>query len=106
VKLREEQTKKVIVFMNAFPRFIVASLFALGSWNAEVFGQVECTPQGNLRGLRVDGELMAFSTSIRAVAPTGAAEDQGGTAADDAASMGPRLISRGNFRDRSGRCGQ
>jgi O-glycosyl hydrolase len=64
--------------MDAFPRFIVASLFVLGSWNAEVFGQVECTPQGNLRGLRVDGELMAFSTSIRAVAPAGAAEGQGG----------------------------
>ncbi|HZL77583.1 MAG TPA: hypothetical protein VFC17_01935 [Candidatus Limnocylindrales bacterium] len=57
---------------------IVASLVLLGFWNTKVFAQVECTGQGNLRGIRVDGELMAFSTSIRAVVPTAANQGQGG----------------------------
>src|ERR1039458_3225183 len=57
---------------------IVASLVLLGFWNAEVFAQVECTGQGNLRGIRVDGELMAFSTSIRAVVATTTEAGQGG----------------------------
>jgi O-glycosyl hydrolase len=64
--------------MNTSHRLIVASLFLLGGWNAEVFGQVECAAPGNLHGIRVDGELMAFSTSIRAVAPTAMEEGQGG----------------------------
>src|ERR1019366_8827702 len=37
-----------------------------------------CAAPGNLRGIRVDGELMAFSTSIRAVVPTAANQGQGG----------------------------
>jgi len=56
---------------------IIASLVFIGWCNIAVFGQVECTPQGNLRGIRVDGELMAFNTSILAVVP-GAGEGQGG----------------------------
>src|ERR1017187_9682266 len=64
--------------MNNPSHLIIASLFLLGSWNAEVFAQVECTGQGNLRGIRVDGELMAFSTSIRAVLATTADTGQGG----------------------------
>jgi len=64
--------------MNTPHRLIVASLFLLGSWNNAVLGQVECAAPGNLRGIRVDGELMAFSTSIRAVVPTPADEAQGG----------------------------
>jgi hypothetical protein len=61
--------------MNILRHCIIASLFLLGCWSVEVFGQVECAAPGNLRGIRVDGELMAFSTSIRAVAPTSV--DQG-----------------------------
>ena len=57
---------------------IIASLLLLGSWNAEVLGQVECAAPGNLRGIRIDGELMAFSTSLRAIVPTAADEGQGG----------------------------
>jgi O-glycosyl hydrolase len=57
---------------------IVASLVLLGFWNAKVFAQVECTGQRNLRGIRVDGELMAFSTSIRAVVSTATGTGQGG----------------------------
>jgi len=64
--------------MNTIHRLIVAPLLLLTSWNAEVFGQVECNGQGNLRGIRVDGELMAFSASIRADLPGAAAEGQSG----------------------------
>jgi len=63
--------------MNTLHHLTVASLFLLGSWNIELFGQVECAAPGNLRGIRVDGELMAFSTSIRAVISTAADESQG-----------------------------
>ncbi|MGD0138008.1 MAG: hypothetical protein ABSD28_03975 [Tepidisphaeraceae bacterium] len=31
------------------------------------FGQAECVPSGGLRGIRIEGELMAFTTGIRAV---------------------------------------
>ena len=64
--------------MNTHQHLLIASLFVLCSGNEPAFGQVECTGTGNLRGIRVDGELMAFTTSIRAVAPTGAGENQGG----------------------------
>src|ERR1035437_990349 len=64
--------------MKVQHHLIVVSLFLLGFWNTEVFGQVECAAPGNLRGIRVDGELMAFSTSIRAVVPTAAEAGQGG----------------------------
>jgi hypothetical protein len=64
--------------MNNPSHLIIASLFLLGSWNTEVFGQVECAAPGNLRGIRVDGELMAFSTSIHAVLGTAADAGQGG----------------------------
>ena len=56
----------------------IASLILVGSWSTQVFGQVECAAGGNLRGIRVDGELMAFSASIRAVVAAGADESQGG----------------------------
>ena len=61
----------------SIPQLILASLLLPGFWNTEVFGQVECTAPGNLHGIRVDGELMAFSTSIHAVASTTAEADQG-----------------------------
>lgn len=40
---------------------------ALLSISDRSFGQAECVPGGGLRGIRVDGELMAFTTGIRAV---------------------------------------
>ena len=64
--------------MNGAHPWIAASLCLLGWWNVGVFGQVECSAPGNLRGIRLDGELMAFSTSIRAVAPPAAEEGQAG----------------------------
>ena len=56
---------------------IAASLLLFGPSSREVFGQAECAAGGNLRGIRVDGELMAFRTSIRAVVPAAAPEGQG-----------------------------
>jgi O-glycosyl hydrolase len=55
--------------MNTSLRWFAASLLLLISWNRG-FGQVECSGTGNLRGIRVDGDLMAFTTGIRAVVPS------------------------------------
>ncbi|MGO8926907.1 MAG: hypothetical protein ACLQU3_08470 [Limisphaerales bacterium] len=55
----------------------IASLILVGSWGTDVFAQAECAAGGNLRGIRVDGELMAFGASIRAVASSGADESPG-----------------------------
>src|ERR1035437_7181337 len=64
--------------MKTLHHLLVGALFLAGSWNADLCGQVECAAPGNLRGIRIDGELMAFSTSIRAVVPTVADQGQGG----------------------------
>jgi hypothetical protein len=56
----------------------IASLVLLAGWSGQVLGQVECTGQGNLRGIRVDGELMAFGTRIRAVVPEEAEQTRSG----------------------------
>ncbi len=107
MKLREIQTKKVTAIMKVFPRFIVASLFALGSWNAEALGQVECTPEGNLRGIRVQGELMAFSTSIRAVV-SNVGDGQGGRGRGSGGQFSREdsaLIATGSLSGDTGRGG-
>ena len=89
-------------------RLIVASLFLLVSWTTEVIGQVECTGQGYLRGIRVDGELMAFSTSIRAVVGTAAEAGQGGRGQGGGGQFsrdGSALIVTGNLTGGAGRGG-
>jgi O-glycosyl hydrolase len=93
--------------MNNPSHLIIASLLLLGSWNTEVFGQVECTGQGNLRGIRVDGELMAFSTSIRAVGPTAADQGQGGRGGGGGrfSRDGETLTVTGNLTGGGGRGG-
>jgi hypothetical protein len=58
--------------MNIPQRLAFATILLLASWNPDVSGQVECTGTGSLRGIRVEGELMAFSTSIRAITSTSA----------------------------------
>ena len=68
--------------MNTPYYLIATALLLLGSWNTAVFGQVECSAPGNLRGIRTDGELMAFTTSIHAVLPAAAEENQGGRSRD------------------------
>src|SRR5208337_2251037 len=92
--------------MNTLHHLTVASLFLLGSWNIELFGQVECAAPGNLRGIRVDGELMAFSTSIRAVISTAADESQGSRGRGVGGQFsrdGGALIVNGNLTGGAGR---
>ena len=80
---------------------IVMSIVLLCSSGAGVFGQVECTAPGNLRGIRIDGELMAFSTSIRAIAPTAAEADPGdrGRGGGQFSREGDTLTMMGNLTD-------
>ena len=51
------------------------SIFALAilvtSCCAAAYGQIEVTASGSLRGVRIDGELMAFKAGIRVVSPEG-----------------------------------
>ena len=56
----------------------IALLILVASWGTDVFAQAECAAGGNLRGIRVDGELLAFTASIRAIASSGADESPGG----------------------------
>ncbi len=46
---------------------LVIILWCLSGISYRSFGQAECTAWGNVNGIRVDGELMKFETSIRAV---------------------------------------
>ncbi len=64
--------------MTNMRRLMVASLLLLGLRGGDVFGQVECSGLGSLRGIRVDGELMAFTGSVRVVASAGAPTNQFG----------------------------
>jgi hypothetical protein len=64
--------------MTISRRLIAASLLLLCLGGADAFGQVECAGSGNLRGIRVDGELMAFTGSIRVVASAAAPTNQFG----------------------------
>lgn len=75
---------------NSPHRSIVASRFFLSAWTAEVFGLVEGTAPGNLRGIRVDGELLAFRTSVRAVVAENGLGGRGRGAADSSAAMTAR----------------
>jgi O-glycosyl hydrolase len=50
--------------MKYLPQTMMA-LCVLG-WSAVALGQAECSAWGAMRGIRVDGELMAFTTGVRA----------------------------------------
>ena len=76
--------------MTISRRLILCFLLLLGFRNTEVLGQVECVGSGNLRGIRVDGELMAFTGSIRVVASPTAPTNQFGR------GRGAALYSRDN----------
>ncbi len=76
--------------MTILKNLAATLLVLLGSWNTRVFGQLECAAPGNLRGIRVDGELMAFSTSIRVSIPrrrTKARADAAGVVMDSFHAM-------------------
>ncbi|MGB7746055.1 MAG: hypothetical protein WBN75_02055 [Verrucomicrobiia bacterium] len=85
---------------------IVMSTVLLCSSGARVFGQVECAAPGNLHGIQVGGELMAFSTSIRAVAPNAVGADQGDRDRGGQFSReGDMLVMTGNLTDGTRRSG-
>ena len=44
---------------------MLLATFILSVFCHKSFGQAECVPWGGLRGIRIDGELMAFTTGIR-----------------------------------------
>ncbi|MGD0462043.1 MAG: hypothetical protein ABSB74_06110 [Tepidisphaeraceae bacterium] len=52
--------------MNTMSRWVVAMVWVCFSCGA-AFGQAEVSGWGSLRGIRLDGELMAFTTGVRAV---------------------------------------
>ncbi|HXC98792.1 MAG TPA: hypothetical protein VN048_05580, partial [Verrucomicrobiae bacterium] len=64
--------------MTISRRLILAALLFPGFLSTDVSGQVECVGSGNLRGIRVDGELMAFTGNIRVVASATAPTNQFG----------------------------
>src|SRR5208337_4999229 len=86
----------------------IASLILVGSWSTEVFGQAECAAGGNLRGVRVDSELMAFRTSIRAVVTAAVPEGEGGRGGGPGGQFsrdGGGLIVTGSLTGGGGRGG-
>jgi hypothetical protein len=90
--------------MNTSRHWIVASLFLLGGCHPAVFGQAECSAPGNLHGIRIDGELMAFNTSIRAVTPATMEVDQGNRGRSGQFSRdGDTLVMMGNLTGGAGR---
>ena len=68
--------------MNAFGHWVCAAMCVCFFCGA-AFGQAECFGWGGLRGIRVDGELMAFTTGIRAVSPGSAVVQSGGEKLND-----------------------
>jgi O-glycosyl hydrolase len=54
--------------MSVKARWLLAAMLILVSGDKSL-GQAECFAWGGLRGVRVDGELMAFTTGLRAVRP-------------------------------------
>jgi len=55
---------KIITFCLIFSAMVLP---VPGSFVTSVFSQAECTAWGNLTGIRVDGQLMEFETSLRLV---------------------------------------
>ncbi len=51
--------------LNHMKYLIAATVLLPGLCCSKLSAQVECVGSGNLRGIRVNGELMAFTTSIR-----------------------------------------
>ncbi len=66
---RTNKTDKKNAFNQSLPSFLIVSLCLLmiTGFSNNVFAQAEVTAWGNLRGIRVDGQLMKFKTSLRIV---------------------------------------
>jgi|YelNatPaOPRAMG01_1025707.scaffolds.fasta_scaffold02043_3 hypothetical protein len=56
--------KKII---KKYLTYLIALIWIISGFMFQSFGQAECTAWGNINGIRVDGELMKFETSIRAI---------------------------------------
>jgi hypothetical protein len=56
--------------MNTMARWLVATAGVLFGCSA-AFGQAEVSASGGLRGIRIDGELMAFKTGVRVAGSPG-----------------------------------
>lgn len=54
--------------MNFSPGWGVATVLFVNVWAVAALGQVECDSTGMLRGVRIDGELFAFESHVRAIA--------------------------------------
>jgi hypothetical protein len=65
--------KTPTTFLAARPALALLGLLALGSVKP-AFGQAELAPWGNLTGLRVQGQLLETTTSLRLVRPGAASE--------------------------------
>ena len=68
-------------------------VWILGGLVNPALGQAECTAWGNLTGIRIDGQLMEFETSLRVVAPDWSGFIQ--TAKERRGSMAERGIASG-----------
>ena len=56
--------------MKYFYSFLITALLFLGAGINRSFGQAELTARGNLKGIRIDGQLMKFATSMCLVGPS------------------------------------
>jgi O-glycosyl hydrolase len=88
-------------------RFLVVSFLVLGLGNAGVLAQVECSTPGNIRGIRVDGELMAFNATVRAVvsAQDGSGGVRGGAGGGQFSREGSIFTMTGSLSGGGGRGG-
>ena len=64
-----DEIHKKKTFGQSFPLLLIVSLCLLmiAGFSNDVFAQAEVTAWGNLRGIRVDGQLMKFETNLRVV---------------------------------------
>ncbi|HZL44487.1 MAG TPA: hypothetical protein VFD66_14550 [Verrucomicrobiae bacterium] len=88
--------------------WILVSLLLPGFCNTGLLAQVECVTPGSLRGIRVDGELMAFSTSIRMLTATNTGSGQGARGRAGGGQFhrdGNTLIATGSLSGSAGRRG-
>ncbi len=79
-------------------RFRAVVACAVASLSAAAFGEAECDGWGDFRGIRVEGQLMKFATSVRAVSPDWKA--MAFTATEEVAN--PRWSRMGNVQSCTG----
>ena len=52
-------------FAKPFILLLISIVWSCSGFTFDLYGQAECTAWGNVNGIRVDGQLMKFETSIR-----------------------------------------